>query len=381
MVFNYRINTDKYKALATMSCPAHAFDYTTCDRHYASDRALQGTLDSEEALQQHLRDYAPLSVCETCDRACGSEEALKQHLWDSPVHAPSFDCDDCDRSFNSEEALQQHLRDSPAHAPSFVCETCDRAFGSEEALEQHLQDSPAHAPYCETCDRPFGSEEALEQHLRDSPLHAPRSFKCETCDRYFGNEEALKQHLRDSQIHQQDSETLCRAIGVEPLPQTCEQCEEAVRRTHVNIVDLIEWERRRGNTEERVQTFRSVADLRVYTKNTRKISQHARWQCCLETFTSQDLSVVCIVIDMSVAVGAKRCEVNNFFASCTLHRWHGIQRIERHQVVSRRMAIGSIIRACWRWSGVLPWVQESTSSHDPAQSTIHSPPFPSPYST
>jgi hypothetical protein len=50
---------------------------------------------------------------------------------ESPVHAPSFDCDDCDRSFDSEEALQQHLRDSPAHAPSFDCETCDRSFGNE----------------------------------------------------------------------------------------------------------------------------------------------------------------------------------------------------------------------------------------------------------
>ncbi|KAH6667298.1 hypothetical protein B0J14DRAFT_520018, partial [Halenospora varia] len=49
-----------------------------------------------------------------------------------------------DRSLNSEDALQQHLRDSPAHAPSFDCETCNRSFGNEEALEQHLRDSRIH---------------------------------------------------------------------------------------------------------------------------------------------------------------------------------------------------------------------------------------------
>ncbi|CZS94515.1 uncharacterized protein RCO7_11685 [Rhynchosporium graminicola] len=62
---------------------------------------------------------------------------------------------------------------------------------------------------------------------------------------------------------------LCRAIGVEPLPKTCEQCEEAARRTHVNIVDLIEWGR--NGSEEKVHTFRNVAELRNYTKETRKI--------------------------------------------------------------------------------------------------------------
>jgi hypothetical protein len=79
---------------------------------------------------------------------------------------------------------------------------------------------------------------------------------------------------------------LCRAIGVEPLPKTCEQCEEVGDRVmkfgrfmltrvigctegHVNIVDLIEWGR--SGSEEKVQTFRDVAELRAYTKETRKI--------------------------------------------------------------------------------------------------------------
>ena len=44
-----------------------------------------------------------------------------------------------------------------------------------------------------------------------------------------------------------------------------------MRRTHVNIIDLIEWGRGHGNTKERVQTFRNVAELRKYTKRTGKV--------------------------------------------------------------------------------------------------------------
>lgn len=54
--------------------------------------------------------------------------------------------------------------------------------------------------------------------------------------------------------------------------------------THVNIVDLIAWGRRRGNTKERVQTFRNVAELRAYTKRTGKIFRN--------TFDQEDSNVV-----------------------------------------------------------------------------------------
>jgi hypothetical protein len=57
-----------------------------------------------------------------------------------------------------------------------------------------------------------------------------------------------------------------------------------VRRTHVNIVDLIEWGRNRGNTEERVQTFETVADLRDYSKRTGKIFRN--------TFHQDDANLV-----------------------------------------------------------------------------------------
>jgi hypothetical protein len=65
-----------------------------------------------------------------------------------------LECDDYDRSFDSEEALQQQLRDSPAHARSFDCETCDLWHRGD--LEQHLRDSRIHQQDTETpLDAPF----------------------------------------------------------------------------------------------------------------------------------------------------------------------------------------------------------------------------------
>ncbi|KAI1126972.1 hypothetical protein F5Y10DRAFT_243620 [Nemania abortiva] len=313
--------------------PAHAFNCIACDRRFGSSAALEQHLQyspahapsfncgicdrsfsSEEALAQHLRDspaHVPSLDCNICNRSFGSQEALEQHQRDSPSHAPSFSCEICNRPFSSMEALGQHQRDSHAHIPSFDCNICNRSFGSDEALAQHLKNSPVHAPSfdCSTCDRSFSSEDALEQHIRDSAIHQQltpldlfflsfRTFEYDpsqppatsfahlqrhegwqrddpkSSDAWDRYQDALESELR-LWYGEEDSLTawhaLCRAIGVEPLPQTCKQCEKVVRRTHVNIVDLIEWGRRRGNTEGRARTFRSEAELRAYTKDTRKI--------------------------------------------------------------------------------------------------------------
>jgi hypothetical protein len=230
-----------------------------CDRSF----------DSETSLKQHKRtSLAHAFNCMPCNRRFDSEEALQQHQRNSPAHAPSFNCDDCERSFDSEEALQQHLRDSPAHAPSFNCDNCNRSFDSEEALQQHLRDSPAHTPSfdCETCNRSFGNEEALEQHLRDSRIHQQdtetpldvffRSFptfdydpslppatsytnlqrqegwrrgSAASKDAWNRYQDALQSELHMWYGAENDLtawHALCRAIGVKPLPKTCEQCEE-----------------------------------------------------------------------------------------------------------------------------------------------------------
>ncbi|KAL4888093.1 hypothetical protein BDV59DRAFT_148976 [Aspergillus ambiguus] len=250
--------------------------------------------------------------CKPCDRTFCSQEALDQHLRDSPAHAPSYECEPCGRTFGSQDALDQHLRDSPAHAPSYECEPCGRTFGSQDALDQHLRDSPAHAPSyeCEPCGRTFGSQDALDQHLRDSPAHLqlhktplnkfflsfkgfpfdpnlPPSQSYLSLQRFYnwrrGDEdysqawdqfqEALSQELKlwfGTEDDITSWHSLCRAVRIEPLPRTCLECEKAVRGIHVNIVDLIDWARNRADNSE-VQIFKTLEELREYTRTTRKI--------------------------------------------------------------------------------------------------------------
>jgi uncharacterized protein YlaI len=204
------------------------------------------------------------SRCIPCDRSFDSETSLKQHKRTSLAHA--FNCMPCNRRFDSDEALQQHLRDSPAHARSFDCDDCVRAFDSEEALRKHLLNSPAHAFDCDDCDRAFDSEKALQQHLRDPRVHYQdretpldvffRSFptfdydpslllatsyanlrghegwrrgSAASDDAWNRYQDALQSELHmwyGAENNLTAWHALCRAIGVEPLPKTCEQCEE-----------------------------------------------------------------------------------------------------------------------------------------------------------
>jgi hypothetical protein len=241
-----------------------------CDQSFDSGKLLRQYKQSSNA---HVYD------CTTCDRHFGSGTALRQHRQDSRSHPSSFECDDCDRLFDSNHALQQHLRDS--HPTSIDCELCNRSFGRDEDLQQHLRNSPAHSSTsneersahgasssfnCQTCERSFGSEEALEQHLRNSRLHQENSetpldaffLSFRTCEydpslppaTSFSNlrthegwrrsdaasdvawnkyQDALRGELRMWYGEEEDLSAwhaLCRAIGVKPLPKSCEQCKE-----------------------------------------------------------------------------------------------------------------------------------------------------------
>lgn len=198
------------------------------------------------------------SYCVVCDRSFDSNRSLEQHNQNSPAHV--FNCAPCNRRYRSSRALQQHVRDSVAHA-----------LPSEHVLQQHLQDSPAPAPArvqsfdCETCGRHYGSEAALEQHLRDSPIHQQntetpldvffRTFltfdydpslppatsysnlqkhqgwrrgNTASRDAWERYQDALQDELRLWFGAENDLiawHALCRAIGIDPLPETCEQCE------------------------------------------------------------------------------------------------------------------------------------------------------------
>ena len=322
---------------------AHDFQCTACNRRFTSAEALQQhtrdspahaasfacdscnrSFSSEEALQQHIRDspaHAATFDCEPCNRSFNSEEALQQHIQNAPAHAPSFDCESCDRSFSSEEALQQHTRDSPAHAPSFDCNACNRSFNSEEALQKHMQDSPVHAPSfdCEACNRSFNSGEALQQHLSNhrnhqQPPETPldvfflsfHGFDYDPSTSPAKSWGQLRRHMRwphgdpdseDAWDRYQDAlerelrmwygaedslaawHVLCRAIGVEPLPQTCELCEK-VRAGCTKLGDIC------ANVHHR------LCEKRMLTSSTwlnggenviklkKRFARFARWESC-----------------------------------------------------------------------------------------------------
>ncbi|OJA12927.1 hypothetical protein AZE42_09298 [Rhizopogon vesiculosus] len=61
--------------------------------------------------------------------------------------------------------------------------------------------------------------------------------------------------------------TLCQIVRVSPIPDTLKSCRKAVKKTHVNIVDLIDTKM----TGEPVTVFASELKLSEYTKQTGKI--------------------------------------------------------------------------------------------------------------
>jgi hypothetical protein len=151
----------------------------------------------------------------------------------------SSNCVLCDRSFGSNESLKQHLRDSPAHASSFDCEICDRSFSNEEALNQHLQDSPIHQQNTTTpLDVFFRSFPTFDYDPSSPPATSFTNLRehegwrrgdAESQDAWNRYQDALESELHMWFGAENDLtawHALCRAIGVKPLPQTCEQCEE-----------------------------------------------------------------------------------------------------------------------------------------------------------
>jgi hypothetical protein len=163
------------------------------------------------------------------------------------MHAATFECETCGRVFSSEMALQQHERDSPMHAATFHCEACDRSFGSNEALQQHLRDSRTHQQFTETpLDVFFRSFQSFDYDPSLPPATSYdylqkhegwRRGNAASKDAWGRYQEALEGELRMWYGAEDDLtawHALCRAIGIDPLPQTCRQCEK-VRSRHMKL--------------------------------------------------------------------------------------------------------------------------------------------------
>ena len=150
------------------------------------------------------------SSCVPCDRSFRNEKMLQQHLRNSLVHASSFNCDNCDRSFNSKNALQQHLRDSPIHQQNTKT-PLDAFFHSFPTFDYDSSLPPATS---------YADLQRLEGWPRGSTT---------SNDAWHRYQDALQSELHMWYGTENDLtawHALCRAIGVKPLPKTCEQCEE-----------------------------------------------------------------------------------------------------------------------------------------------------------
>jgi hypothetical protein len=165
-----------------------------------------------------------------CNSRFDSEEALRQHLRDSPAHAPSFDCDNCDRSFNNEEALRQHLRDSRIHQQD-----------TESPLDVFFRSFPT-----------FDYDPSLPPATSYANLREHKGWRrgsAASDDAWNRYQDALQSELHMWYGAENDLtawHALCRAIGIEPLPKTCEQCEEV------------------GDRVTKVDRFMADADPRLY---------------------------------------------------------------------------------------------------------------------
>ena len=177
--------------------------------------------------------------CDSCDRFFAGPEALRQHIRDSIAHAMPFRCEPCKRSFKSQQALDQHIRDSPAHAISFSCEHCDRNFGSQAALDQHIQDSPVHnAPPVTPLDAFFLSFTVFEYDPDLPPsesfaqlkrFHGWRRGDPDDIQAWIEYQSALEEEVRlwfGAEDDLSAWHSICRAIGIEPLPATCAQSKK-----------------------------------------------------------------------------------------------------------------------------------------------------------
>jgi hypothetical protein len=143
--------------------------------------------------------------------------ARSKEIWDSPAHAKSFDCNDCNRPFGSKGALEQHKRDSPAHQHAPEPQTpLDIFFHSFPTFKYDPSQPPATSyARLQAHKRWRSGDDASGDAASDDAWNRYQHALEGELYLWYGKEDDL------AAWH-----ALCHAVGVEPPPQTCDQCEQ-----------------------------------------------------------------------------------------------------------------------------------------------------------
>ncbi|KAL7799951.1 hypothetical protein V8C37DRAFT_366123 [Trichoderma ceciliae] len=274
---------------------------TPCNRVFKDDEALSMHLQGSRAHQEPTLTTAPLVFiwkCVRCDLDFGSRDELRLHILVSERH---FVCGECVGDgewldFLTERALKSHFGGRHRmDAMGLRAEGVEKSDESNDGvrMKKDKKDKKKRDRACSTSTRqetpldrfftsfagfpydphlsPEASLKLLEQDQGwESRKHGPAKDAWKRYQRalvkevemWFGDEDDLTAWW-----------TLCKAVGHCDPPEDVRMCKAILRNTHVNIVDLIDWGRRRGGEDEAssIEVFRSVEELRKYTLDRDKV--------------------------------------------------------------------------------------------------------------
>ena len=150
--------------------------------------------------------------CAGCNRTFVNSHALHQHIRDSQAHIKKYECIKCNKTFDSRVALQEHLKDIDQHPQQDQQTPLDLYFLSYQSFDYDSQRSPA---------KEF---QRLRKHMGwsqhetegDKAWQAYCSALVQEFNAWYGRDEKNLASWH----------SLCRAIGINPLPDTCRACRQ-----------------------------------------------------------------------------------------------------------------------------------------------------------
>ncbi|KAL8715628.1 MAG: hypothetical protein Q9225_006370 [Loekoesia sp. 1 TL-2023] len=234
--------------------------------------AVQNTDEFPEYMAVSSTSNELLWKCTLCNlvrhRGPGNVEFTIREYVDAETHGKPLTYPQYSTELRNQQTYAHHYPLSEPSIPSVADNPLDQFF-----------DSFSKFPY-DACIPPATSYKNLRDNLwrwHDWDGHEPgtwKEYQQEVQARYelalthefnlwFGTEDDLKSW-----------HALCRALGIIPLPLTCEECRSVISDRHVNIVDLIQWARH--GERQVVQTFKTVKELSKYSYSQDKIFKKDR---------------------------------------------------------------------------------------------------------